>query len=321
MRMYGKMKAFFEKVWWKIYAYWEKYYIKNENGYWRKKIWCNQKPNETFCVIRRKGDSAGLFSYVLIILEKLAYCEQKGYIPVIDMQHTRNTYLQKREVGFINSWEYFFEQPCGYGLKNISRCKNVFFSDTHIECLVGSRCFSNKEELQKWSDLYKKYIVLNRETKEYIEKMRGQLFVKSEKCLGVCCRGTDYNNHPSKHPRQPEPRKVIEDARHIMSEGGYNKLFLVTEDAEIYQYFKESFGEKMTAVPQIRYVGKEEITIRVNARKKDKYLQGLDYITAIYLLAECNGILAGYTNGVLAAVLINGGIYEFSKIYSLGFYP
>lgn len=77
----------------------------------------------------------------------------------------------------------------------------------------------------------------------------------------------------------------------------------------------------MVAVNQIRYVGKEEITTRSNVRKKDKYLQGLDYITAIYLLAECKGILAGYTNGALAAVLINAGAYEFSQIYSLGFYP
>lgn len=64
---------------------------------------------------------------MLIIFEKLAYCEERNYAPVIDMQHTRNTYLNKIEVGFVNSWEYYFKQPAGYGLKSISKCKNVIF--------------------------------------------------------------------------------------------------------------------------------------------------------------------------------------------------
>lgn len=315
------IKEFFNKVWWKLYEYWEKWYIRNEEEYGRTGLWKNKRPDMTFYVIRRRGDSAGLFSYVLVILEKIAYCDDRNYAPVIDMQYTRNTYLDKMEVGFVNSWEYYFKQPAGYGLKNISRCKNVIFSDMHIKCLVGSKCFQDPAELKKWSDLYKKYIVLNEKTKEHIGTVKKQLFSESDKVLGVLCRGTDYNNHPSKHPIQPEPHQVINDAQQILTGGGYDKLFLVTEDAEIYKLFQERFGKKMVAVNQIRYVGKEEITTRNNVRKRDKYLQGLDYITAIYLLAGCEGILAGYTNGALAAVLINAGAYEFSQIYSLGFYP
>lgn len=311
----------FNKIWWKLYEYWERFYIRNEEEYARTGFWKNKKPDLTFYVIRRRGDSAGLFSYVLIILEKLACCDERKYVPVIDMQHTRNTYLNKMEVGFVNSWEYYFKQPAGYGLKSISKCKNVIYSDMHTKCLVGSKCFRDKEELKKWSGLYKKYIVLNEKTKEHIETVRKQLFSESDKVLGILCRGTDYNNHPSKHPIQPEPHQVMADAQQILTGGGYDKLFLVTEDAEIYKLFRERFGGKMVAVNQIRYVGKEEITTRSNVRKKDKYLQGLDYITAIYLLAECKGILAGYTNGALAAILINAGAYEFFQIYSLGFYP
>lgn len=321
MSLSKKVKNFFDKVWWKLYAFREKRYLKDENGYMRSSFLRNKQPDKTFYCIRRKGDSAGLFSYVLIILEKLAFCEENGFVPVVDMQHTKNTYLDKSRVGVVNSWEYYFEQPAGYGLKDILRCKNVYFSDVHIECKVGSKCFWDKEELKKWSDLYKKYIVLNEATKKHIERVRKQLLGDSTKVLGVLCRGTDYNNHPSMHPIQPEPRQVIDDASRLMLGGGYDRIFLATEDSQIYELFRESFGDKMIAVDCVRYTGKEEITSRSNDRKNDKYLQGLDYVTAIYLLAGCDGILAGYTNGSLAAVLINADTYEFSYIYSLGFYP
>lgn len=37
-------------------------------------------------------------------------------IPVVDMQTFTNIYLRKDEVGHVNSWEYFFEQPAGIRL-------------------------------------------------------------------------------------------------------------------------------------------------------------------------------------------------------------
>ena len=62
-----------------------------------------------------------------------------------------------------------------------------------------------------------RYIVLNEKTKEHIRIVRKQLFSKSDKVLGVLCRGTDYNSHPSKHPIQPEPHRVESDAQQILT--------------------------------------------------------------------------------------------------------
>ncbi len=317
-----KIKNFFDMIWWKLYRYIEKIYIKDENGYKRECIYCNQMQDKNFYCIRRKGDLAGLFSYVLYILEKLALCEAVGGgIPVIDMQHTINSYLYKKEIGRINSWEYYFQQPKGYNLKSIRRCKNVYYSDIHIQCLVGSDIFRDKSELKKWSELYYKYIRLNTRTQEHINDTYKKLFSESDRTLGVLCRGTDYLNAPPQHPIQPSPQQVIYDAKKYMGDKNLNKLYLVTEDIEIYDLFKKEFAQTMVAVDCIRYSGKERITQRKNQRKNDKYIQGLDYITSIYLLAKCNALLAGYTNGSVAAVLLNSSAYEFVSIYSLGFYP
>ena len=58
-----------------------------------------------------------------------AYAVKQGYIPVIDMQNGRNTYLEEGKVGRENAWEYYFEQPCGYRLADIRDAKNVILSD------------------------------------------------------------------------------------------------------------------------------------------------------------------------------------------------
>lgn len=56
------IKEFFNKVWWKLYEYWERFYIKSEEEYERTELWRNKKPDITFYVIRRRGDSAGLLA-------------------------------------------------------------------------------------------------------------------------------------------------------------------------------------------------------------------------------------------------------------------
>ncbi|MBD5468178.1 MAG: hypothetical protein HDR21_08535 [Lachnospiraceae bacterium] len=318
--MSSKIKWFFDAVWWKTYYLIEKELLKNAGRGIKRRKFHNRRPDEVFCVIRRKGDSAGLFSYVLIILEKIEQCEQEKWIPVVDMMHTINSYLYKREVGFINSWEYFFEQPGGHKLKDIRGCQNICLSDIQIRCAVTERVFTDENDLKKWSGLYHKYIKLNEKTKKHIDDVYQELFHKSDRVLGVLCRGTDYLNAPPLHPIQPEPQMVISDAKKLMKEKALDKIYLATEDAAIYDLFRQEFGQNLIAVDCVRYVGKEEITTRKNRRKNDKYIQGLDYITTIYLLARCTGILCGNTNGAVAAYIINGGKYEFSNCYQLGAY-
>lgn len=314
------VKRFFNAVWWKNYYQREKYYLKNCGGKVKRGWFHNQKPELVFYCIRRKGDFAGLFSYALIVMEKLEFCEREGWIPVVDMMHTINSYLYKKEVGFINSWEYFFEQPGGYKLKDIRRVKNLYLSDIQVRCAVDEKVFTDENALKKWSRIWHKYIRLNDKTKKHIDGEYQRLFSQSGRVLGVLCRGTDYLNEPHLHPIQPEPSMVVQDAKKLMKERALDKIYLATEDASIYTLFQQEFGSSLIAVDCIRYDGKEEITQRTNCRKNDKYIQGLDYITTIYLLARCTGILCGNTNGSIAARIINADKYEFVNIYLLGCY-
>lgn len=281
-----------------------------------------KEADKTFYCIRREGDAAGLFSYILYVLEKLEIADENNWFPVIDMQNQINSYLYSHEVGKINSWEYYFEQPSGIGVKELKKCKKVIYSDAKCECKVGSAIFYDAQIMKRWVYLFEKYIHLNEETKKHIDGVYAELMTADkDRILGVLARGTDYNAEPAFHPVQPSAETIIRDAKKLMKDKNLNKLFLATEDEEIFAKFKGEFRNQLIAVDAPRYTGTGRITQRNNNRKNDKYIQGLDYLTTIYLLSRCQCLLAGNTNGSLGAGLINAEQYEYIYIYSLGNYP
>ncbi len=91
----------------------------------RKVSYGKENQDKTFFVIRRASCKVGLFSHVMTNMGLLDDAVRKGYIPVIDMQNTDNTYLEPGQVGNVNAWEFYFRQPAGYGLEDIAHSKNI----------------------------------------------------------------------------------------------------------------------------------------------------------------------------------------------------
>ena len=97
---------------------------------WREKkvSYGAENPEHTFFVARRANCKVGLFSLVMTNMGLVKYALDRGYIPVIDMQSGKNTYLEEEQVGKINAWELYFQQPCGYELADIAESRNVILS-------------------------------------------------------------------------------------------------------------------------------------------------------------------------------------------------
>lgn len=68
-----------------------------------------------YLLIKRESKNAplGLFGYYITNLGWIEYALRKKMIPVVDMQNYQNPFHGLDEVGQINTWEYFFEQPGG----------------------------------------------------------------------------------------------------------------------------------------------------------------------------------------------------------------
>lgn len=300
---------------------------RKEERYWEehRQKRGKENPDKTFYIIRRRDLYCGLFSLFLTNLQRIDDAVKKGYIPVVDMQNDFNIYLAQDKIGKENSWEYFFQQPMGYGLEDIKKSKNVIvgsgavpdmFPYLELDFLTGK-----SGELEYWRKLTKQYIQLSPEAAKVIQEEYNKLFHPGDKVLGVKCRGTDYaNGKPKNHPVQPTPEQAVEKAAEIFESRQCTKVFLATEDEIFYQIFREKFGDKLLvnktdyAKYQGGSTGREEYE-----RGDGGYRAGMEYLVTTMLLAKCNCLCAGCVSGTVAALLLTEG-YEYTYLFDLGIY-
>lgn len=283
-----------------------------------------ENPDKIFFVIRRAQCKAGLFSLVMTNMGLVKYALDKGYIPVIDMQSERNTYLEEEQVGRENAWEFYFEQPCGYSLKDIERSRNIILSRGTIRKSIfypGDKMVRNPDEYQMWRSLFQRCFHVKKELLEEEQILKKEMF-QGKRVLGVLCRGTDYTNtRPKNHPIQPKTEDVIEKVNEVLEQQKCTYVYLATEDDDIYSAFEKRYGEKLKALKTRRYhnTGKENINDISAKCGESRYLLGRDYLMTILLLADCNCLVAGSAGGTYGALLM-GSEYEYCYIFDLGTY-
>lgn len=290
----------------------------------------NENPDKVFYVIGQKERSGGLWWIVNKVIMHLAYADDNGWIPVVDYKSFWTQYHMEGELNKVNVWDKFFLQPGAYSLEDISRSRNIIISDKKPapseKYFMGNTDFyDNPERLEYFQGVFKKYIKFNSSTEKYLSNKRNTIIPNSARVLGVLCRGTDYLlKKPKNHPIQPDPQDVIELASRIMSEYSCDYIFLATEDEDILNLFKAKFGDGLLFVDQKRIsksdMHKAELVVDVNKESnQDKYLMGLDYLLATYILSTCNCFIGGRTGGTKGVLLMQDK-FEYKYIYNLGFY-
>lgn len=288
----------------------------------RKVSYGTENPDKVFYVIRRAGSKVGLFSLVMTTLGYIKYALDQGYIPVVDMCNEDNTYMQEDRKG--NVWEYYFEQPCGYTLKDIGRSKHVIIGNGLID---GSVHFPHDDiaydeaSLAEWKVIADKYLIVKDEILQEADALKEKMFGK-ERVLGVLLRGTDYvNSKPKNHPVQPTVEQAEEQIDRILMEQEFPKIYLATEDAGIYKRLLDKYGEKLVSMNVDRYVTSETENINDVSVKQsaDKYQMGKEYLVNILLLSKCDYLLAGNAGGSQGALLFRGET-DSKYIFNLGKY-
>ena len=98
-----------------------------------RKIFPSHAADRIPYIIRRHDPYVGLFSYFITILGGIAYADQNGYTPVVDMKNYPNAYLYDSEVKHVNAWEYYFTQPTSLSLEDALSCKKyIIGKDTAL---------------------------------------------------------------------------------------------------------------------------------------------------------------------------------------------
>lgn len=281
-------------------------------------------PDKVFYVIRRASCKVGLFSYVMTNLGMIEYAVKKGYIPIIDMQNNINTYLEENEIGKKNAWEFYFQQPCGYSLKDIKNAKHIILSNGIIDnksVYPTEQMLKDEKNFYIWYNVSQKYLKPDVIIEKEAEQIYYDMFA-GERVLGVLCRGTDYIQlKPNGHPVQPNIDQMLSKAEEMLRDTGCRWIYLATEDEAFYAAFKNKFPEvlKVSEAKRCSVQGKFNINDISYGRENDKYFRGKEYLINILLLSKCNCLLAGAVGGTYGALLLSKG-YEKKYIFDLGIY-
>jgi hypothetical protein len=296
----------------------------------RTKHYGKEHVDKTFYVIGVDEGWCGLFAIVTHQLTHIAYAIEKGYTPIVDLKNYHSQYISFDDRFHYNSWEFFFEQPCGYDLKDLKKARKVIYSVSYFDppnrkyLMPYETIVYDSEKINYWSALFKSYIRINNEVRKGIEERTRFLFMDKKHILGVLLRGTDYLTlKPSRHPIQPNLQDAIVKVKECFLQWGCSHIYLATEDADIYRAFQKEFGLELIYDDSNRWTQNDLIDGKSNSNlfssTEDKINEGIKYLTQICLLSNCTSFVGGNTRGTLGVLLMTEG-FENQFVFDLGLY-
>lgn len=263
-------------------------------------------------------------AYVKNILSLFIYYLDKGYIPLMIDNCTKSGLC----------WTTFFKNPIG---------DNNSYANKPLMDILDNKGYRNSYKgilnyyhdipyryIQRkfWSYIVCKYLKLNNETEAYIRNEYISLFKDNMKVLGVCCRGTDYEKlKPAYHPVQPNLEDVAHCAQLLIEKYSYTHIYLATEDKDINDYFEKQFPHRII-INKRHYLGEifkeqnldwcHQVILGID---NEPYVKGIEYLSSIYLLSKCDGLIGGNCGASQLALLLNNFKYKNVNIFKLGLYP
>ena len=279
--------------------------------------------DKVFYVIRKYTPDAGVFSYMNTCVTNLRYCEEKGYIPAVDLQNNKSIYLCENNIGKMNVWDFFFQQPAGYSLIDIQHAKHVIVNDGAYR--YGSWAFDifnhkTDDEFLKYREITHQYIKFSDFVIEKYNRIMNRYFTNTDIICGVLCRGGAYTAYkPINHPIQPSLEDVSKEIDYTIHHFNCNKIYLATDDERAATYLSEKYGDMIVCLKDIF----DDEVIRIDSRdsliQKQKIAKGQNYAASVLMLSKCDCLVAGNTSGSIAARLLSDG-YKYEKIFDLGRY-
>jgi hypothetical protein len=279
-----------------------------------------ENPDKKFFVVDGYYGKLGLFALFGKAVSVANYAKSRGFIPVIRILRSGHSFYSDFENDDI--WSKFYNQPEGYTVEEVMHSKHVFFSPGFYNGSIQSNLMDHmsSQTTLSWPDG-----IYNSRVKAYLAEKEKMFLPYPDQTLGVLARGTDYvNTHLHNHTIHASKEMICEKIDEVLAErDDLSYIYLATEDAGYCAYFKERYGEKIYFTDQKRFTTKPGEMLaehhRADAKKRDGFTMGVEYILSIYLLAKCNSLVAsGGCAGVGVARKENGGRYRSVFIFDLG---
>lgn len=284
----------------------------------------SQNPQNHFYVIRpRTNGIEGLMALFIWILKLSDYAKKQGYVPVVDLKNYQTQYSD----GEHNVWEWFFLQKNTFSLEEVYRSKNVVLSgyrrtNVYNEDIVSRRVFSDLEWNRYCHELFFSLFAVNAEVEQLVAQEKKGIPI--DNCVGVFLRGTDYIKlKPTGEAIQPSMESVLKKTMEMCQKHGIENVFLVTEDNDIYTYFRNRLKDALHIVSFDSFIenykGNTYLS-KANVLDENKYRLGLHYLVKIILLSKCRYFVGSIASGSKVAWILNGNQYTDYHVFDLGDY-
>ncbi len=257
------------------------------------------------------GDARnGFFIHFHWLLKYLCVAQRYGFIPVVEWSKDI-PYAEGNPVnGTCNPFEYYFEQPGHITPDEARDSYNVFRAETiHLEDHFLNREIPDGEKggylisdqmMECLAEAERKYIRLNKQMQEYIEKELS-ILPQNERIIGVHYRGSDFKKNYNKHPVSIGVEEYICNVEGLLQKG-YDRIFLATDDAGAVCAFEERFGDKVIYFKDVvRTDGTVSVAFSEERRENHKYLLGREVLRDMLTLAACDAIVSGMSQVSISA--------------------
>ena len=292
--------------------------------------------NKKFAILSRTNcEACGLFSYYIVHLGCIITFLNEGYIPIIDVSSFTNVFngydkYNDELLNYTNQWEFFFNQPCGYTLKDMYENNNTTkYNITYFECECSDNMpsekevYSNQTLLRYYRDMANKYMSVKRNILDDANIIWEKLFGNSKNVLGVLVRGTDYISiKPYHHSIPPSAEMAINDTKKMDSDNKYDYIFLATEDIKIRNKFINEFGDKLKYLDPDTKIDYDYDEGNYLSFHKDVFGNmnfHKIYLLSMIILSRCLDIISSRTSGAAGAFIFSKG-FRKDLVYYIGEY-
>lgn len=317
-----KVLRYIRNIFWEIFL--KKAYTKKLNALIENNQ--TEKEDKTYYIITCENmPQQGLFGYAGLILAMIWYAINNNMIPIIDMKNYANTYLEDYELRKVNSWELFFKPITSKSVDEVyASCKYIIGNHKEMDWdyLPGINGYHKAKMRCFFSIMYKEYLALSEEAEKYCKEEYSKLLQgKENETLGVLVRGTDLKKCKG-HAKQPSLEEVCEKIRELLkSNRGFKYIYLATEEKKSEMFLQKEFPDIIITNKRTYYDSydpQKSLSYFTTNRERDKYSRGLEYLSSMYILSKCGGLLSGQCGGGFAAYYMNGGKYRYSYFWELG---
>jgi len=289
---------------------------------------CNEdKANGKIVYVCETMGCDGFFAELRFILHEIYFADKYGFIPVATMPAC-SCYAEKVKVnGTENPFEYYFNPVSNVDYKTAKEeyafVRHSWVQRRQIEKdsgMIENNYLITDKYIETVANIVNKYLHYNYTVNQYINENVKDIIDKN--ILGVHVRGADFKREYKNHPFIVTVDEYLEKAKEEFANGGYDGVFLATDDKEAIDKFFKEFGDKLLFFKDVtRTDGDETVMKSEGDRELHHYKLGLEVIRDMHALSVCSGLIAGMSNvSIFARILktARGDGYQSLNIIDKG---